>query len=198
MKGVNYLKKILVGVISVMFFTAFFSAFTANADSAEYLGVRKCKMCHMKQYKAWQKTKMATSFENLKAGVKVEAKKKAGLDPDRDYTTDANCLKCHTTGYGEAGGFKSLTETPKLINVQCEGCHGPGSEYRKIMMKNPKFKTAEVKAAGLTVPSEDEKTCLKCHGGDSPFNEKLDPKYKFVFKERLKNTHKNFPQKYEH
>ncbi|GMR03199.1 MAG: hypothetical protein BMS9Abin21_026 [Thermodesulfovibrionia bacterium] len=192
------MKKILVGFISVMFFTVFFSASTANADSAEYLGAKKCIMCHIKQYKSWQKTKMATSFENLKAGVKAEAKEKAGLAPDKDYTTDANCLKCHTTGYGEAGGFKSVADTPKLINVQCEGCHGPGSEYRKIMMRNPKYITSELRAVGLTDLSEDEKTCLKCHGGDSPFNEKLDPKYKFIFKERLKNTHKNFPKKFEH
>ncbi len=192
------LKKMVVVFFSLMFAIAFFGVTTANADSAEYLGVRKCKMCHMKQYKSWEKTKMATSFENLKAGVKAEAKKKAGLAPDIDYTTDANCLKCHTTGYGKAGGFTSMADTPKLINVQCEGCHGPGSEYRKIMMKNPKYKTAEVKAAGLTVPSEDEKTCLKCHGVDSPFNEKVDPKYKFDFKERLKNTHEHFPMKYQH
>ncbi|MEE8329564.1 MAG: cytochrome c family protein, partial [Thermodesulfovibrionia bacterium] len=173
-------------------------AFTTNADSAEYLGVKKCKMCHIKQYKAWKKTNMATSFESLKSGIKAEAKKKAGLDPNKDYTSDAKCLGCHTTGYGKPGGFKSLAETPKLVGGQCEVCHGPGSDYRKVMMKNPKYKIAEMKAAGLVVPSEDEKGCLECHGSDSPFNEKVDPKHKFDFKERLKNTHKNFPLKYEH
>jgi len=186
-------KKIFVIFASLLMIWGFSSAINA----AEYVGVKKCKMCHMKQYKAWKKTSMAKSFENLKPGVKAELKKKAGLDPNKDYTHDPKCLKCHTTGYGEPGGFKSIEETPKMINVQCEGCHGPGSEYRKIM-KNKKFKLADAKAAGLRIPSEDEKGCLRCHGGESPFNEKVDPKYKFNFKERLKKTHRHYPLKYEH
>jgi len=187
-------KKVLVIFASLLMIWAVSSA----ANAAEYVGVKKCKMCHIKQYKSWKKTTMANSFENLKPGVKAEAKKKAGLDPDKDYTHDPNCLKCHTTGYGKPGGFKSIEETPKLAGVQCEACHGPGSEYRKIMKKNKKFKLAEVKTVGLVIPSEDEAGCMSCHGGDSPFNEKVDPKYNFTFKERLKKTHKHFPLKYEH
>jgi len=187
-------KKVLVIFASLLMIWVISSA----VNAAEYVGVKKCKMCHIKQYKSWKKTKMAKSFENLKPGVKAELKKKAGLDPNKDYTHDPNCLKCHTTGYGKPGGFKSIEETPKLAGVQCEACHGPGSEYRKIMKKNKHYKLAEVKAAGLVLPSEDEAGCLKCHGGDSPFNEKVDPKYNFTFKERLKKTHKHFPLKYEH
>jgi hypothetical protein len=66
------------------------------------------------------------------------------------------------------------------------------------MKKNKQFKLAEVKAVGYILPSEDEKGCMVCHGGDSPFNEKVDPKYKFDFKERLKKSHEHFPLKYEH
>jgi hypothetical protein len=148
------------------------------------------------------KTAMANSFENLKSGIKAAEKKKAGLDPDKDYANDKNCLRCHTTGYDMPGGFKSLEETPKLINVQCEGCHGPGSEFSSVMKKNQKewkktgYTTDELKTVGLIIPSEDESGCLKCHGGESPFNEKVDPKYKFNFKERLKKTHEHFPLKY--
>lgn len=141
---------------------------------------------------------MSTSFENLKPGVKTEEKIKAGLDPDIDYTHDTGCLKCHTTGYGKTGGFKSIEETPKLANVQCEECHGPGSEYRKIMKKNKKYSLAEVMAAGLVVPSKDVSGCIKCHCIDNPFNEKIDNKYKFMLKERLEKTHKHFPLKNKH
>lgn len=192
------MKKIFVGFLSAMFMLALFSVTAVNANSPEYLGDKKCKMCHMKQYQSWEKTKMATSFESLKSGVNAEAKKKAGLDPNKDYTADANCLKCHTTGYGKSGGFKSIAETPELTGGQCEVCHGPGSEYRKVMMKNPKYTMAEIKAAGLIVPSENEKGCLECHRGDSPFNEKVDPKYKFDFKARLKNVHEHIPLKTQH
>ena len=189
------MKKRIAGVVSVLFFMVLFGM--TNTNSAEYIGVKKCKACHMKQYKSWKETKMADSFENLKPGVNAEAKKKAGLDADKDYTADADCLKCHTTGYGK-GGFTTIEETPDLVGVQCEGCHGAGSEFSKIMKKNKEFKLDEVKAAGLIIPSEDQAGCMECHGGDSPFNEKVDPKYKFDFKERLEKTHEHFPLKYEH
>lgn len=171
-----------------------------NEVSAQYIGAKKCKTCHMKQYKAWKKTKMATSFENLKPGVKAEAKKLVDLDPDKDYTTDPECLKCHTTGYGKPSGFVSLEETPDLINVQCEACHGPGSEFEEIMKKNKKFKLDEVKAVGYVFPgdAEAEKQCRVCHNDESFFNEKVNPKYRFDFKERIKNSHEHFPLKYEH
>jgi hypothetical protein len=39
---------------------------------------------------------------------------------------------------------------------------------------------------------------MECHGGDSPFNEKVDAKYKFDIKDRIKKTHEHFPLKYEH
>jgi len=187
------LKKI-IGFVSVLFVMALFVATYANA--ADYIGAKKCKACHMKQFKSWSATKMATSFENLKAGVKVAEKKKAGLE-DKDYTADPKCLKCHTTGYGK-GGFVSIEKTPEFEGVQCEACHGAGGEFSKLMKKNKSFPLADVKAAGLIIPSEDEKGCMACHGGESPFVEKVDAKYKFDFKERLKNTHEHFPLKNQH
>jgi hypothetical protein len=168
------------------------------ASGAEYLGANQCKGCHMDQFKSWQQTEMANSFESLKPGIKADAKKKAGLDPDKDYTADKNCLKCHTTGYGKPGGFKSLAETPDLINVQCEGCHGPGVDFRKVMMKSRDFKLSEAVSAGLFVPSEKVNNCTECHNAESPFNEKVDAKYKFDIKEALKKTHEHLPLKYQH
>ncbi len=182
----------------VMCCLAVMAVFVSGVNAAEYIGAKKCKACHMKQYKAWQKTTMANSYENLKAGVKADEKKKAGLDPDKDYTADADCLRCHTTGYGKPGGFVSFEATPDLIDVQCESCHGPGADFKTIMKKDKKFKLADAQAAGLSVPTETENNCMECHGGDSPFTEKVDPKYKFDIKERLKNTHEHFPLKYDH
>ena len=189
------MKRLLGGFVSVLFVMALFVV--TNASAADYIGAKKCKACHMKQYKAWKKTTMATSFENLKAGVKVAEKKAAGLE-DKDYTKDKDCLRCHTTGYGKPGGFTSIEETPKLANVQCEACHNPGGDFKKIMKKNKKFKLAEVVAAGLLVPTEENNNCMECHGGDSPFTEKVDAKSKFEIKDRLEKTHKHFPLKYEH
>ncbi|RJR21830.1 MAG: hypothetical protein C4581_01580 [Nitrospiraceae bacterium] len=186
--------KKITGFVSILFVMALFVATYANA--ADYIGAKKCKACHMKQYKSWSETTMAHSFDVLKAGEKVAEKKKAGLE-DKDYTTDPKCLKCHTTGYGK-GGFVSMEKTPDLAGVQCESCHGAGSEYSALMKKNKEFPLAEAKAAGLVIPSEDEKGCMSCHGGESPFVEKVDAKYKFDFKERLKKTHEHFPLKNKH
>jgi hypothetical protein len=193
------MKKFATVFVSVLFVMALFAVTNANAADAEYKGAKKCKACHMKQYKSWAKTSMATSFENLKAGVKVAEKAAAGLE-DKDYTHDATCLPCHTTGYGKPGGFVSIEETPKLANVQCEECHGPGSIYYKTMKKSKKVKAYKIEdytSVGLVVPSEDEAGCMRCHGADSPFTEKVDAKYKFDFKDRLEKTHKHYPLKYK-
>ncbi len=190
------LKKAVTLFLSGMLVMLFVSI--ASAEAPKYIGAKKCKACHIKEYKSWEKTTMSGSFENLKADIKAEEKKKAGIDPGKDYTADKGCLKCHTTGYGKPSGFTTIAETPDLAGVQCEGCHGPGSEFSQIMKKNKEFKLAEVKKAGLIIPSEDEKGCMTCHGGDSPFIEKVDPKYKFNFKEKLKKTHEHFPLKYQH
>ena len=187
------MKKILIVLIAVLFVTASFIAVASNANAADYIGAKKCKACHIKQFKSWQKTTMADSFENLKPGVNADAKKKAGLDADKDYTHDAGCLKCHTTGYGKPGGFTSIEDTPKLAGVQCESCHGPGSAYRDLMKKNKKYKIAEAKAQGLVVPSEDEAGCMACHGEGNPFKDKG-----WNFKESLEKAHEHFPMKNEH
>ena len=192
------MRKFYFGVLALLSITAFSTLIVSEISAADYIGAKKCKICHLKQFKSWGKTAMAGSFENLKAGAKAEEKKKAGIDPDKDYTADPECLKCHTTGYGKPGGFTTFEETPKLAGVQCEGCHGPGGDYSNIMKKDKKYKLVSVKDAGLIIPSEDEKGCMECHGSDSPFTEKVDPKYKWNFKERLKKTHQHFPLKYQH
>ncbi len=81
---------------------------TASARAQEvhaYVGTNKCKACHLAEYRSWSATRMAKSFDLLKPGVEKNAKLRAKLDPDRDYTADKNCLPCHTTGYGKTGGF---------------------------------------------------------------------------------------------
>lgn len=176
----------------------FLVAATGFAAEASFVGAKKCKMCHMKQYKSWETTKMAKVFDLLKAGARAEEKKAAGLDPAKDYTHDAECLPCHTTGYGKSGGFTSIEETPGLSGVQCESCHGPGSEYLKegkMTLKNKEYKLADLTAAGLVIPGEN--TCTtNCHNTKSPF---VGEDYKFNFEEKkAEGTHEHTPLKYQH
>ena len=122
----------------------------------------------------------------------------AGLDPDKDYTTDPECLACHTTGYGEKGGFADLASTPELAGVGCEMCHGAGGTYTQkelMSLKNKEYKKAEIVAAGM-FESISADQCVTCHNAKSPF---VGEDFVFDFETRkAEGTHDSHPLKYEH
>lgn len=67
------------------------------------------------------------------------------------------CKLCHKAQYSSWATSAHARRTPPL---DCEGCHGPGSEYKTLtVMKDP----AKAKAAGLVQP--DAAFCGKCHKG---------------------------------
>jgi len=163
----------------------------------KYVGPSQCKGCHPKQYDSWKQTRMANSFNVLRAGEKAAEKKSVGLDPATDYTHDANCLPCHTTGYGQVGGFVSIEKTPDMAGVTCESCHGHGGSYAGSVMnpKTPEFTTEAARKAGLVYPPT-ENVCRKCHNTNSPF---VGSDYKFIFDERVKlGTHQHYKLDYSH
>lgn len=208
-------------LVALSMVVAFFLATGSGeaAEKAKYVGYKKCGGCHKSQRDSWKETKHAKAFESLKPGAKVEAKKKAGLDPNKDYTKDEKCLKCHTTGYGQRGGYKegiSKTKAKYLVGVTCEMCHGAGDRYRRLHRKaGSSFKKtgkstprAELAKLGQNVSTEAIKNaCYSCHmnyegsGWDgakepyTPFTPKVDPKYKFEldkFVQEEKAMHKHF------
>jgi hypothetical protein len=172
-----------------------------TADDAEYVGAKKCKMCHLKQHKSWGESKKASAMESLEPGKDTEIKTKFGLDPEKDYTKDESCLACHTTGYGKKGGYalvdasdeKAVKAMKDLANVGCESCHGPGSAYldhhKDIMKEKRKYKVDEMYAAGLW--KIEESMCVTCHNEKSPTYDKDNP---FDF-EKMKDqsAHEHFP-----
>ena len=168
-----------------------------GADTLGYLGPQKCKECHEKQFKDWQETRMARSFEVLRPGMAVEAKRLAKLDPNADYTHDTTCLPCHTTGYGLVGGFSTIEQTPLMAGVTCESCHGPGGGYVETVMSRstPKFLTKDAAKRGLKYPPTED-VCRVCHNEKSPF---VGMKYVFNFKERVsRGTHHHYQLEYKH
>jgi formate-dependent nitrite reductase cytochrome c552 subunit len=143
----------------------------------EYVGADSCKKCHFSQHKSWGKTEMAKAMDTLKPGNKVEAKKKFNLDPNKDYTKDASCLPCHTTGYGKPGGYPELVEgqtwtaeqqkrASLMEGVQCEACHGPGSLTNVYKKDHEDYKKADLVPMGLIEP--DAANCATCHNTKSP------------------------------
>ncbi len=163
-----------------------------------FVGSKKCKKCHVKEYKSWAETTMATTFDTLKPGERAEAKTAAGLDADKDYTADATCLPCHTTGYGKEGGFVDFETTPELAGVGCESCHGAGADYieeQLMSLKNKTYKKADVVAAGMVAEVSAEQ-CTPCHNSESPF---VGDDFEFDYEaNKDEGMHKQYPLKYEH
>ncbi len=148
---------------------------SAQSGEHSYMGTKNCRKCHLKEWKSWADTTMAKAFEQLKPGAAAEAKTKAGLDPAKDYTTDATCLACHTTGYGQPGGTYTKPE--------------------HMSLKNKSYKKAEVVAVGL-VDTVGAEQCTVCHNAESPF---VAEGFVFDFEvNREKGAHKTFALKYEH
>lgn len=92
--------------------------FTAMAENV-YVGTAACKDCHEEQYDNFTKyAKKAHSDRSVKL-----------MASDLTEAELAGCYGCHTTGYGQPGGFVSYEKTPHLADAGCEVCHGPGYEH---------------------------------------------------------------------
>lgn len=122
---------------------------TGGEEKIDFVGAAKCKMCHNKEkegkfFDDWSKSHHAKAFDLLKD----------------DEKKDPKCQKCHTTGFGEPGGFVSMEDkaSAKMVGVQCEMCHGPGGLHQKSKKDNVIPHAWEPNA----------KTCEKCHNPESP------------------------------
>ncbi len=103
-------------------------------DHLEYVGARSCKLCHDYEYQMCSTSPHADAFATLE---------KVGSDYDPE------CVICHVVGMQYESGFVSPTMTPELKNVDCEVCHGPGSEH--------------LRSLGAIETSGPILTCTDCH-----------------------------------
>jgi hypothetical protein len=109
-----------------------------------YISPSKCVGCHDDKVNAWAQTGHATLVWSDIADTNGIVQ-----------SSSLSCLRCHTTGYGQPGGFVTNTTTPQFTNVSCEACHGPaGAHY----------------SAGGTliyrpVPTDLPELCGTCHNG---------------------------------
>ena len=152
---------ILTTLLAIMLL---FGVFAFAGDKAEtkheFVGEKKCKMCHKKDgiHPSWSETKHAKAYDLL----------------NDEQKKDESCVKCHSTGTTAKGEL--------LEGVQCEACHGAGADYKKKSVMEDREKAI---AAGLVIPTEA--TCKVCHEN---VPEEFRSKEKFDFeKMKIKGVH---------
>lgn len=149
----------VVAALAALFSMSRFSAEAAAAEAAEpappanqtYTGSKRCASCHFEQYMKWKKSGHSKAFDMLTS----------------KYETDAKCLKCHTTGYGEPSGYKDQATTPSLAGVTCETCHGPGSVHEEVSKPFAQVKELtpeqEKKIRDSIWMMIPKNVCVECH-----------------------------------
>lgn len=103
-----------------------------------FVGAANCQLCHPGIHDTWLDTLHSGALETLEAIGQGE---------------NADCVGCHTVGFGETDGFVSREDTPYLAGVQCESCHGAGGPH----LRDP----LNVKPT-LSIGAE---VCGQCHQG---------------------------------
>ncbi len=106
-----------------------------------YVGNTKCRLCHRNFFLGRKKDHHDYAMEKI---------------IEYGYANTPRCLTCHSTGYGINTGFTSMKETPRLANVQCEGCHGPGNIHVSMYSKGGFL-------IGSDRPDLIKKMCKSCH-----------------------------------
>ncbi|HEY6911038.1 MAG TPA: multiheme c-type cytochrome [Myxococcales bacterium] len=116
-----------------------------------YVGAARCAECHEDAAAFWAQTRHARAYQTL-----VTVNKQFSLD----------CIRCHVTGWQQAGGVCRIDRTqaggPGIDghgvgrrDVQCEDCHGPGSEH--VTDETGGHIRAEVPA----------NFCMRCHEAEN-------------------------------
>ena len=91
-----------------------------NGESSErYLGVHNCARCHVDVARDYAKSAHAQVYNTLQA---------------KGQQNNAECLSCHVVGFDWINGYDQVADPAvagreSLKNVQCEACHGYGTEH---------------------------------------------------------------------
>ncbi len=132
----------------------------AQPTEPVYVGVRVCARCHSgagmgNQFSVWFDSAHSRAYAALARPEAREIARRSGIreDPQTTFT----CLGCHSSGAQAEPWQKDETFHVK-DGIQCESCHGPGSEYMsEQVMRDPTV----AMMAGLRMP--DEQWCMRCH-----------------------------------
>ncbi len=159
-----------------------------SQSKLKYVGVNTCVgACHNKaeqgdQYRIWKESVHSKAFLNLQTETADSIARSKGYITAASETPQ--CIKCHVLGT-DIDESLLLGSFDRTQGVQCESCHGPGSEYKKLSVMKQKDKAM---ANGLILHSEKEKFCIQCHNEESPtfFEFDYEPMWKMIAHQKPK------------
>jgi hypothetical protein len=115
-----------------------------GADSPlAFVGEKECRDCHVEEHASWRQSMHGRTFSDLIRNRESEQEMK---------------VKRAVTGWMETTGYVDRRESSHLYNVQCESCHGRGSEH------------VRTKGGALETLVKPETTCLRCHSPEQTPN----------------------------
>jgi hypothetical protein len=120
----------------------------ATLKEAHYVGGEACASCHRPQHEFWKQTAHGHAWQTM-------------LDERAQF--DLECIYCHTLGFMKPGGFDRPDRVSGRENVQCENCHGPGSNHLKNVL-----------TAGAIHSDAAAMNCQSCH------NKEHSPSFEFA------------------
>ncbi len=87
----------------------------------QYLGVHTCARCHTDEARSYAQTAHAQAFQSLVA---------------KGQDRNPECVSCHVVGFDYVNGYDAVSDPnvpgrEALKNVQCEACHGYGSQHER-------------------------------------------------------------------
>ena len=124
-----------------------------------YIGQAVCLECHRDSHRddfsVLYLARHARAYEALERPESREIARLSGIDSDP--FASPICLGCHTTA-ADVEDWERDEAFAISDGVQCERCHGPGSDYSAAeTMVDPEA----ARVAGLRIPTEAD--CLVCH-----------------------------------
>jgi 2',3'-cyclic-nucleotide 2'-phosphodiesterase (5'-nucleotidase family) len=89
---------------------------TFGSDKEDFLTDRSCMGCHKEAWDVYTKSAHYQAFATIRR---------------QGQSGEPECLSCHTTGYQHKNGYSDEPPLNRLVNVQCEACHGYGTTHER-------------------------------------------------------------------
>ena len=156
----NHFKYKLLIVIALPLLYIFLTGNSQKSQDRIYLGEKVCRACHhlqgnRDQYNPWRRSKHSQAYTALFKPEAIQIAEVSGIDIE-PFKSPV-CLGCHTTAYNE----EDWERDPSFNfsdGIQCEQCHGPGSDYIDVEIMQNREKATK---SGLKYPQKRD--CLICH-----------------------------------